>query len=152
MAQSSQFVYTKVTDYLGAVQDLSTYVTDVPAIGPESEATEVTAFAAAGGRVTHGQIRGALKSEFTITFLFNPTLVGILEPLNGNNTGFLWQFLQGNGAAPTYGDDWMGATYNMFNMRFDYSSSNPTTPATIKVDLKLADGATTNPAWNKVGV
>lgn len=152
MAQSSQFVYTRVTDYLGTVQDLSPYINDIPAFGPESEATEVTTFAPLGARVTHSQIRGALKSEMTLTFLFNPTLVGILEPLDGNNTGYQWQFLQGNGAQPTFGDDWMGATYNMFNMRFDYSSSNPTTPATIKVDLKLADGGAINPSWNKVGV
>ena len=150
--QSSQFTLSRVTDYSGTKQDLSTYVQDLPVTGPDADATDVTTFAASGGRVTHGIIRGALKSEPTLTFLFNPTLVGILEPLLGNNTGYLWEFAEGNGAAPTFGDDWLGASYVLLNMHFDYSSANPTTPATIKCDLKLVDGGATLPTWNKYGV
>ncbi len=150
MAQSSMFTEVRVTDFSGTVQDLSPYIQDCPAFGHEANSTDVTTLALGGGFVTHGSVRGALKSEVTITFLLCPALMLILCPLLGNNTGYLWEQLQGTNATPTFGDEWIGGTYTLFNLRID-TSSTATGPMTVKGDIKISDGAAVLPTRNKLG-
>lgn len=146
---SSQWVKTSINDYAAAAQDVSDYVQDInPVRDPDS--VDVTTFRTGGKSVTQAKIRGALKSEFTITFLWSPTIDWILDPLIGNNTGTLIDIRMGNGAAPTTNDDKFSGTFTLFNRRYDYSSASAN-PATIKVDVKPTDSSSaTAPAWSKI--
>jgi hypothetical protein len=145
-APSSQFQSVWAGDENDTLTELSQYVRSA-SLPRTNSPINTTTFAAGGGAVTTGQLKGAIQSQPQVEFLFSPDIVSFLARIAGSRNGSTWQFRHGNNAAPQPGDQMWTGTYTVFGVTVNYNAGQD---ATVQVDLRPTDGGSIIPQWASV--
>ena len=144
--QSSQFKIIKVADELGALTEISADVRT--ASHPKGNvAANARAFAAGGGIVTNSQFKGAVTSQLSVEVFHGNAIVALLMRIWNKRDGGLWQFWEGNNAAPTFGDQMFQGSFTLFGMNLAYATNQE---AVWTLDLRPSDGGLVVPGWYPV--
>lgn len=144
VTQNGDFIYLKVTDFWGTVQDLTAFMKN--ATNPFQRAPiDVTTPGPNGGRSTTGMLLGQVISQPQVTlFVDQSTVTNVLWPLLGKPDGSLWAWYQGTNAAPTQGDQIFKGTYTVFGL---HPTGTPGNAHIMTVDLKPSDQGAVVPGW-----
>jgi hypothetical protein len=143
-AQAGEFGQYWISDAAGVLTEISAYVTN-STLPRQSASTDLTTFATGGGPVTNNIIRGAAQSVVTLTLLFDPVVVALIEQLWGGRGGATFQHWAGKNAQPTSGDQVFQGTMTL--TKFD-PTYNAGAVATIAITLQPTDGGAIVPGWS----
>jgi hypothetical protein len=143
---ASQFGQQFIANAAGTLTEISAYVTGADPQRTSMD-TNLTTFNAGGNPVSETHIRGAAQSEFTIKGLFDPVYAKLLREVIAAPNGVAYQQKAGSNAAPGQGDEIITGTYIPLKYTLTYKFGSP---ATIDVDMKIADGSAAAPAFTQI--
>jgi hypothetical protein len=132
---TSQFQTIFMADETNALIEVSAYVRTC-SVPTANAARNDTSFQTGGNNVTTNTGKGAIQSQPTVEFLWDPAIWLILERVEFSRVGSTWMFLEGENAAPTGGGAVYMGTFTIFAANPNYSRN---ADATIQVELAPTD-------------